>query len=65
MYEDKTNKWLKNSIKAHRKVILDCYQYKYFMRNEEDFERAQHEIFDLVHEMKLMELELASRRGRL
>ena len=65
MYSDKSNKWLKKAIKAHVKVIVACYQYKYFMTTEEDFKRVKKELADLVHELKLMQAELASRRGRL
>ena len=64
MYKDKTNKWLIKAIRAHKRVIFDCYQYKYFMMDEKDFERVKQELADLVHEMKLMQAELMKRRGR-
>lgn len=64
MYKDKPNKWLIKAIRAHKRVIFDCYQYKYFMTDEKDFERVKQELSDLVHEMKLMQAELMTRRGR-
>ncbi len=64
MFKDKPNKWLEKSIKAHKRVIIDCFQYKYFMTDENDFERVKQELADLVHELKLMQAELANRRGR-
>lgn len=64
-YQEKSNKWLIKSIKAHKKVIFDCYQYKYFMIDEADFKRVKQELSDLVHELKLMQTELANRRGRM
>lgn len=65
MYSDKPNKWLIKAIKAHKRVIFDCYNYKYFMLEEADYERVRQELADLVHELKLMQAELAKRRGRL
>ena len=65
MYTDKPNKWLKMAIKAHKRVIFDCYNYKYFMADEADYDRVKQELSDLVHELKLMQAELASRRGRM
>lgn len=64
MFKDKTNKWLVKAINAHKRVIFDCYQYKYFMTDESDYERVKQELADLVHELKLMQAELANRRGR-
>lgn len=64
MYKDKTNKWLIKAIRAHKRVIFDCFQYKYFMIYEADFDRVKQELSDLVHEMKLMQAELTNRRGR-
>lgn len=64
MYKDKPNKWLIKAIRAHKRVIFDCYQYKYFMLDEKDFERVKQELADLVHEMKFMQAELMKRRGR-
>ncbi len=63
-YKDKPNKWLIKAIKTHKKVIFDCYQYKYFAIDEDDFSRVKQELSDLVHELKLMQSELMSRRGR-
>ena len=65
MYKDKPNKWLKKAIAAHKRVIFDCYQYKYFMVDEKEFARVKKELSDLVHEMKMMQAELDSRRGRM
>ena len=64
MFKDKSNKWLEKAIKAHKRVIFDCYQYKYFIVDEADYERVKQELADLVHELKLMQAELANRRGR-
>lgn len=63
-YKDKSNKWLEKAIRVHKKVIFDCYQYKYFAIDEKDFNRVKQELSDLVHELKLMQSELMSRRGR-
>lgn len=65
MYTEKSNKWLKKAIKVHKQVIIDCYQYKYFMVDDKDYARVRRELSDLVHELKLMQAELSSRRGRL
>ncbi len=65
MFKDKSNKWLEKAIKAHKRVIFDCYQYKYFIVDEADYERVKQELADLVHELKLMQAELMNRRGRM
>lgn len=65
MFKDKSNKWLEKAIKAHKRVIFDCYQYKYFIVDEADYERVKQELADLVHELKLMQAELMTRRGRM
>lgn len=65
MYTEKSNKWLRKAIKVHKQVIFDCYQYKYFIVEEEDYKRVRRELSDLVHELKLMQAELTSRRGRM
>lgn len=65
MFKDKSNKWLEKAIKAHKRVIFDCYQYKYFIVDEADYERVKQELADLVHELKLMQAELLNRRGRM
>lgn len=65
MFKDKPNKWLEKAIKAHKRVIFDCYQYKYFIVDEADYERVKQELADLVHELKLMQAELMNRRGRM
>jgi hypothetical protein len=64
MYKDKSNKWLIKAIRAHKRVIFDCYQYKYFMLDKTDFDRVKQELADIVHELKLMQAELMTRRGR-
>ncbi len=65
MFKDKSNKWLEKAIKAHKRVIFDCYNYKYFLPDENDYERVKQALFDLVHELKLMQAELMNRRGRM
>ncbi len=64
----KTSKWLKKSIKQHKKVI-DAFQYKYFLtddENDDDFNVFREEIlYRLIDEQKKMEMELSGRRGRL
>ncbi len=65
MFKDKPNKWLEKAIKAHKRVIFDCYQYKYFIVDEADYERVKQELADLVHELKLMQAELMNRRGHM
>ena len=65
MFKDKSNKWLEKAIKAHKRVIFDCYQYKYFIVDEADYERVKQELADLVHELKLMQAELMNRRGHM
>ena len=64
MFKDKSNKWLEKAIKAHKRVVIDCFQYKYFMTDENDLERVRQELADLVHELKLMQAELMNRRGQ-
>lgn len=71
MYEDKTTKWLKKSIKLHKKVI-DAFQYRYFLSDEEDgdlvsdFNAFREDVlYRLIDEQKKMEMELFRRCGRL
>lgn len=62
-----TVKWLKKSIKLHKKVI-DAFQYKYFLDDDksEDFVTFREDVlYRLIDEQKKMEMELAGRRGRL
>lgn len=62
---DIPNKWLIKSIKQHKKVV-DMFQYPYFWNDEKEFEHFREDVlFRLVDQLKLMEAELAARRGRL
>ena len=64
---EKTNKWLKKSIKLHKQVI-DAFQYKYFLSGigDDDFEEFRQDVlYRLIDEQKKMEMELSGRRGRL
>lgn len=64
---EKPNKWLKKSIKLHKKVI-DAFQYKYFLGDvgDDDFEAFRQDVlYRLIDEQKKMEMELTGRRGRL
>lgn len=64
---EKSNSWLRKSIKLHKKVI-DAFQYKYFLDDvgDDDFEEFRQDVlYRLIDEQKKMEMELSGRRGRL
>jgi hypothetical protein len=64
MFSDKSNKWLRRSIKQFTRVFL-IFRYRYFWTADADFEDFQKTVIDrLAHQLKLMQDELDKRLGR-